>query len=89
MIIRTYTDKEELINEHKISDQDNHAQFYHMVYVNILSVFDNERVINLCIDLLKNILPEPKVNIKIKQIDPVIGEYIDKNFWDLLDKTEE
>lgn len=87
MIIRTYTNEGKLINEHKISDENNYAEFYNMLYVNILRKFDDEHVIKLCIDLLRRVLPEPKINIdlKVKQIDPIIGEYVDKIFWDLLD----
>ena len=62
MIIRTYTDEGELINEHKISDINNYAEFYNMLYVNILRKFDDKHVIKLCIDLLRRVLPKPKIN---------------------------
>jgi len=62
MIIRTYTDEGELINEHKISDENDYAEFYNMLYVNILRKFDDKQVIKLCIDLLRRILIEPTIN---------------------------
>lgn len=62
MIIRTYTDNEELINEHKLSDKDNYQEFYNMLYVNILRKFDDKQVIKLCVDLLRRVLIEPTIN---------------------------
>ena len=62
MIIRTYTDEGELINEHKISDKDNYQEFYNMLYVNILRKFDDKQVIKLCVDLLRRVLIEPTIN---------------------------
>ena len=62
MIIRTYTDEGELINEHKISDINNYAEFYNMLYVNILRKFDDKQVIKLCVDLLRRVLIEPTIN---------------------------
>ena len=62
MIIRTYTDEGELINEHKISDINNYAELYNMLYVNILRKFDDKQVIKLCVDLLRRVLIEPTIN---------------------------
>ena len=87
MIIRTYTDDGKLTNEHKLSDENNYAEFYNMIYINILRRVDKKHVIKLCVDLLRrtNVNSELIGIIEQKQIDPIIGEYVDKNFWDLLD----
>jgi len=69
MIIRTYTDEGELINEHKISDENDYAEFYNMLYVNILRKFDDKQVIKLCIDLLRRVLPEPKINFNYRETE--------------------
>ena len=62
MIVRTYTDEGELIHEHKISDINNYAEFYNMLYINILRKFDDKQVIKLCVDLLRRVLIEPTIN---------------------------
>jgi len=67
MIIRTYTDNEELINEHKLSDKDNYQEFYNMLYVNILRKFDDKHVIKLCIDLLSRSSIDSQIIKEIKE----------------------